>query len=297
MKKLLLSLAVVASAISVNAQVDTLTSHTSAASLNSGVLDAVAPIDSGFIAGSNFYGDLAKMQLFDATYGVTSGGTITGVALLSIAKVDGGGSLTVAIWSDNAGTPNPMPIATKVITLASIDTSAANTQFFADGNIFNTVAMFDAPVAIPAGNKFWAGYVLPTGQNIYAAAISLSFADGGTHSGEFQGSGTFYTFDNGTTATWQLDASMTIYPIVDLVAGIEENKLATSAYPNPATDVLNIEMNGETIESVNITTLEGKVVSTATSGTINISELNAGMYIYNLTTVSGKISTGNFVKN
>lgn len=295
MKKLLLSVLAVSATLALNAQVDTLTSHTSVSTLYSGSLDAVAPVDSGFVAGTNMYGDLSKMQLFDASYGVTSGGTITGVCLLTIAKVDGGGSLQVAIWSDNAGTPSAAPIATKSITLASIDTSLANTMFFGDGNIYNTVAMFDSPVTIPAGNKFWAGFVLPTGMNLYATAISTPFnGDGLTHTGEIWSNNEFHTF--GDPNNWDLDASMTIYPIVNLVAGIEENKLATSAYPNPATDVLNIEMNGETIESVNITTLEGKVVATATNGNINISELNAGMYIYNLTTVSGKVSTGNFVK-
>jgi hypothetical protein len=295
MKKLLLSVLALSTAVAVNAQVDTLTSHTDPTTLYSGTLDAAAPIDSGFVAGTNMYGDVAKMQLFDAAYGVTSGGTITGVALLTIAKVDNGGSLTVAIWSDNAGTPSAMPIATKMITLASIDTTLAGTQMFADGNMYNTVAMFDTPVTIPAGNKFWAGFVLPTGQNLYATAISTPFnGDGVTHTGEYWNDATFHTV--GDPNNWDLDASMTIYPIVNLVAGIEENKLATSAYPNPASDVLNIEMNGETIESVNITTLEGKIVATSTVGTINISDLNAGMYIYNLTTVSGKISTGNFVK-
>jgi len=294
MKKLLLSVLALSTAVAVNAQVDTLSAHSDPATLYTGLIDAVAPIDSGFVAGTNMYGDLSKMQLFDATHEVTNGGTITGIAVLALAKVDNGGSMQFAIWSDNAGTPNAMPIAMKTVTLASMDTTIAATQFLADGNFFNNVITFDTPVTIPAGNKFWAGFILPTASgNLFATALS-DFSDALTHTGEFWSDASFHTFAE--TGNWELDASITLFPIVDFVASIEENKLATSAYPNPATDVLNIEMNGETIESVNITTLEGKIVATSTVGTINISDLNAGMYIYNLTTVSGKISTGNFVK-
>jgi hypothetical protein len=79
--------------------------------------------------------------------------------------------------------------------------------------------------------------------------------------------------------------------------GVEENEVITaSVYPNPATDVLNIKMNEE-VASVVITALDGKVVATETSTSVNISELNTGMYIYTITGASGKVAKGNFVKN
>lgn len=79
--------------------------------------------------------------------------------------------------------------------------------------------------------------------------------------------------------------------------GVNENSLSTvSVYPNPATTVLNIDSK-EAISSVNIMTTDGKVVSTGTTSNINVEALNAGMYIYSVTTVSGKVETGNFVKN
>lgn len=298
MKKLLLSVALVAAGFAANAQLDTLSAHCNATTLYSGVIDDAAPIDSGFIAGNNFYGDLAKMMLFDGTHGVVNGGNITGVAFFTLAKVDAGtGSIQVGIWPDNNGTPTfASPLGITTVTLASIDTSAANTMNLGDGNPFNHVAMFTNPIAIPAGNKFWAGVVLPTGQNLWATAISTPFADGATHSGEIQGNGTFYTFDNGTTATWQLDASMTIYPIVDFVASIQENVIEASVYPNPANDVLNIKIDG-TIESVVVTTLDGKVVASTSSNAVNVNELASGMYIYTVKTTEGKIATGNFAKN
>jgi hypothetical protein len=298
MKKLLLSLTVFAAAFAANAQMDTLSAHCSAATTYSGVIDNAAPIDSGFIAGNNMYGDLAKMRLFDAANGVTNGGTINGVAFFTLAKA-GTGSINVAVWPDNAGAPDyANPLASTTVNLADIDTTFANTSLLADGNFYNHIAMFTAPVNIPAGNKFWAGIVLPTGgTGLFATAISTpANGTGDTHTGEIQNGGTFFTFDNGTTATWQLDASITVYPIVDFTLGLNENMISTSVYPNPASSELNIKTSEE-ITSVVITTTDGKTVATGNSSNINVASLNAGMYIYQVTTVSGKIGTGNFVKN
>jgi len=80
-------------------------------------------------------------------------------------------------------------------------------------------------------------------------------------------------------------------------ASIDElNALNVSVYPNPANDVLNISST-EAIESVNIFGFDGKLVSTSNSSSVNVSSLNAGMYIYVVNTVSGKSVKGNFSKN
>lgn len=298
MKKLLLSLSVFAATFAANAQMDTLSAHCTSTQIYSGLIDQVAPIDTGFYAGTNAYGDLAKMQLFDGTHGVTNGGTIKGVAFLTVAKVDGGGSIQVSIWADNAGQPNyAAPLGTTTVTLASIDTAAANTSFLADGNFYNHIATFSTPIAIPAGNKFWAGIVLPTGtSDLYATGISYPWnGDGATHTGEIWNDGSFYTFGDATNG-WGLDVALTIFPIVDFTLGLNENVISSSVYPNPANAELNIKTT-EDIASVVITTTDGKTVATGTTSNINVASLNAGMYIYQVTTVSGKVGTGNFVKN
>ncbi len=297
MKKLLLSLSVFAATFAANAQMDTISAHCTASNIYSGLIDNVAPIDTGFYAGNNAYGDLAKMQLFDATHGVTGAGTINGVAFLTVAKVDGGGSIQVSIWADNNGAPNyATPLGTTSVTLASIDTAVANTDVLGDGNFYNHIAMFTNPVAIPANGKFWAGIVLPTGQNLFATGISYPWnGDGATHTGEIWSNGSFYTFGDATNG-WGLDVALTIFPIVNFTAGLNENVIAASVYPNPATSDLNIKTT-EDIASVVVTTTDGKTVATGNSSNINVASLNAGMYIYTVTTVSGKIATGNFVKN
>lgn len=78
---------------------------------------------------------------------------------------------------------------------------------------------------------------------------------------------------------------------------VNENVITASVYPNPTTDVLNIVAGNEEIETVTVASLDGKVVMNATSGTLDVADLKAGMYIYNVTTKAGKLATGNFVKN
>jgi hypothetical protein len=78
-------------------------------------------------------------------------------------------------------------------------------------------------------------------------------------------------------------------------AGINENVINANVYPNPANDVLNIAINEE-IESVSIVTLDGKVVATSTSSTVNVADLTSGMYVYEITTANGNVARDTFVK-
>jgi hypothetical protein len=79
-------------------------------------------------------------------------------------------------------------------------------------------------------------------------------------------------------------------------AGINENVISASVYPNPTKDVINFEVTGE-IATVEITTLDGKSVLTATDKTVQVAELRTGLYLYTITTAEGKIAKGTFAKN
>lgn len=296
MKRILLTLSVFVGLTSF-AQMDTLSAHCTSTTLYSGLLDDAAPIDSGFIAGTNMYGDKAKMQLFDAAYGVTGAGTINAIAIPVIAKA-GTGTVTFAIWPDNSGEPNyTAPLVSKIVDLANLDTTIASTMPLADGNFYNNVISFDTPIAIPANGKFWAGFTLPAATGLFATAISTPFGGAGaTHTGEIWSDDSFVFFGETGVNGWELDASMTIFPIVDFTAGIGENVISASVYPNPANDVLNIKIEGE-VAAVNVLSLDGKIVATSSTATVNVADLNAGMYIYQVTTANGQIATGNFAKN
>lgn len=282
------------------AQVDTLTTHFTGTPTIYGI-DQALPIDSGYVAGNNIYGDLAKLQLFDATYGVTSGGQITGVLLAVPIKVSNGGSFQVGIWADNAGTPASLisPLGIASVTLASVDTTTAGYHVANGTVIYNVAAMFATPITIPTGNKFWAGVILPATSGNAISLLTTTdgdFTAASTHTGEVQASGTYYSFNDGTNATWGLDVALSIYPVVNLVAGINENVIEAAVYPNPATDVLNIKAK-EGIASVRVLTMDGKVVATSATTSVSVAGLTAGIYMYEAVTVSGKVARGNFAKN
>lgn len=284
---------------SINAQVDTLTEFFTG-TFNLYGLDSELPADSGYVSGNNMYGDLAKMQLFDATHGVTDGGTITGVVLCVPVKVDAGGTFQVAIWDNNAGTPGTTPIAFQTVNVADVDTSSTAYMGAEVSGIYNVAVTFSTPVAIPVSGSFWAGVVLPTAGDAIALLhnTDLDFADGVTHTGEIWSDGSFYTF--GDAANWDLKIALAIFPVVNFVDnGIAENATTASVYPNPANDVLNFNLNGSAT-SIEILSLDGKVVAsqnvTGTSASVNVAALTSGIYMYQVTTTNGVVTTNKFVK-
>lgn len=84
--------------------------------------------------------------------------------------------------------------------------------------------------------------------------------------------------------------------VVNGTASINENVITANVYPNPANSVLNVEISEE-VELFEITSTDGKLVSSSTSKNVNVADLKNGLYMYRVRTTSGKIGTGNFVKN
>ena len=78
------------------------------------------------------------------------------------------------------------------------------------------------------------------------------------------------------------------------------SNIELSAFPNPATDVLNIKTTADAT-SVSIISMDGKVVSTqemnGTSATVNVSELKAGVYFYEVEALDGTVVRHKFLKN
>ncbi len=299
MKKILLSLSLLLTAGAASAQVDTL-SEFFTGSLAVYQVDVAAPVDSGYISGTNVYGDLAKLQRFDPSHGVTATGDITSILLALPIKVDAGGSFQVGIFPDNAGEPNMLaPLGAVSIDLADVDTAVASFNLIGDGTnptFYNVAATFATPVAIPSSGVFWVGVVLPTGANELAMFTNQSgdFPDASTNSGEVWSDGTFSTYPNawGAAATF----ANAIFPVVNFtggpVGGLKENAIEAVAYPNPASDVLNIKM-GENVEAVSIISMDGKVVSTqvvnGTTVSVPVADLNAGVYFYEVQTANGTV--------
>ncbi|MBR3551171.1 MAG: Omp28-related outer membrane protein [Bacteroidales bacterium] len=131
---------------------------------------------------------------------------------------------------------------------------------------------------------------LPPTTGCYRLEVYDAFGDGinaGYGTGYFQlndAEGNQIFKDNGkfgAQATYMLD--------VTTPAGIEEVALeSTTVYPNPATDVLNINTN-ENVQRVEIFNMQGQLVK-AENGTVNhisVKDLANGLYTVKLTTDNG----------
>ena len=83
-------------------------------------------------------------------------------------------------------------------------------------------------------------------------------------------------------------------------AVLENQPILTKVYPNPATDVLNIQLN-TTATSVSLIAMDGKVISTekvnSNTASINVANLVSGMYIYEVISEKGEVIRNSFVKN
>lgn len=119
-------------------------------------------------------------------------------------------------------------------------------------------------------------------------------------------SGTMYFAIGGkgtVTAASQINVRLDdikIEKITPPALGLTENNLVVSAFPNPTSDVLNIELN-MVASNVSIIAMDGKVVSSkeinSKSISLNVASLNAGMYIYEIVSSNGTVSRSTFVKN
>lgn len=293
MKKILLSIGVVLTSISLNAQVDTLTEFFT------GTPKIYGASGGGTIGGNNGYGDLAKMQLFDSTYGVTGGGAITNLLLWAPIKTGSTGTFRAVLWENNAGVPGA-ELGSVTLPLSSVDTAFANVMIAEMAVGYNVSANFASAIPIPANGSFWAGVVLPASAGDTLGLMTntdLDFADALTHTGEFWSDGTFHTF--GDTTNWDLQIALSVFPVVEFEAGVNENTINASVYPNPANDVLNIKLT-ENATSVSILGMDGKVISTESVNSnlvaVNVSNLVSGVYFYEVVAENGTVVRNTFVK-
>jgi hypothetical protein len=82
----------------------------------------------------------------------------------------------------------------------------------------------------------------------------------------------------------------------------ETNSVEGIAYPNPANDKVTVSIEGEGVAAFNVTDISGKTVMTnmlnlvAGKSDVNLSSLESGMYIFNVTLENGKTAQFNVVK-
>jgi hypothetical protein len=111
--------------------------------------------------------------------------------------------------------------------------------------------------------------------------------------------GTWYTTGFGA----DLPSAVGIKVISSVGVGISElNTVDGIAYPNPTSDYLTISIEGEGVANVTVTDISGKIAATSSISLVNgkadfnISNLEVGMYIFNVVLENGKTSQFNVVK-
>lgn len=82
-------------------------------------------------------------------------------------------------------------------------------------------------------------------------------------------------------------------------AGVLEASLQLNAFPNPASDVLNITV-AEPMSSITVVGVDGRtVIATSVSGTettVDVSKLVPGVYYYTVATENGNLARNSFIK-
>jgi polyhydroxybutyrate depolymerase len=132
------------------------------------------------------------------------------------------------------------------------------------------------------------------------STVELFKIIGGTHSWPgtpFTSSGTNQDI-NASKEIWRFFNQYNLASLTN-VADVEKQNLAISMYPNPARTILNIRFNNETsLASITITDVLGKVVLSETSetNTINIENLQAGIYFLIVKNKTNQVTNVKFIK-
>lgn len=205
----------------------------------------------GYVAGHNTYGDLSKMQKFDAAYGVVGTGTITKVILAVGAKSGSSTStIDVKIWADNGGTPGAV-IASVSVPFSSLDTSSANGL---------TTVTFPNPVTIPSNKVFYAGIGLTYSGSDAVGLLTTTDGDfpaAITHTWEEWSDNGFYSL--GSTNSFGLDVAYAIFPVVEINAPTP---------PQPELVYYSQNFDAGIPSTYSIIDVDGNTVNTAVAGII-----------------------------
>ena len=262
----------------------------------------------GYVSGTNGFGDTLVVQKFDYSSGVDNGGqgTIDGLSMWIPVKTDAGNgtSVSLVVWEDNNGAPGAV-IESQSVTIANIDTAIASATPITSGTtvlgIYNVDVTFTS-ANIPANGTFWAGLdITNTGNGDTVVVMTTQPTSSGgtadfplamTHAGTVSSALGFYGYGN------IADIANYIFPTVTYTnASINEIEASyeIKAYPNPASDIFRIELPDSRTNQIDILGLTGQVVKTINvtnlNVTVDLSDLNDGVYMYQLKDNNGKVLT------
>ncbi|RCS27447.1 T9SS C-terminal target domain-containing protein [Polaribacter sp. WD7] len=76
----------------------------------------------------------------------------------------------------------------------------------------------------------------------------------------------------------------------------EFNSFAFKVYPNPTTSKLTIDDTGFSLENMEVYNILGKKIMSSFSNSINLEDIDSGLYILKVNTIDGRIATKRIVK-
>lgn len=254
--------------------------------------------DTGYVNGTNYYGDYSKVQQFqvDVPYNIFG-------ALAWISNVEGtGGSLKFQVWNSNgsgtalSGTVNYAPGTVLGTMSVPIEDLTFGPSFPADAHTF----MFNSPIWAPQDYYIGMNFqsLLPFPQNNLGIVSSTSGSAGMMElAWEQWSNNAWYSLQGAGWDNGAMDVDLMIFPIVDMTSSVQDNFISgmiANIFPNPTSDVATIEFNLKNkAENVNIMVLDinGKLISSYELGAQNagvnsfsfdVSNFAAGSYFYTI---------------
>jgi len=234
---------------------------------------------SGYVSGTNSYGDLSKVNFFD--YSVI--GFVTNLGF-NVAYAQGSSSnIKLVVYDSNGGTPGSL-LGSKTISMADISSG------FADAGDYFEYS-FDTPIQV--NGDFFAGVELPTGSDIFAL---ITNTDGDSNPGtawEQWDGGSWYNYND--ESAWALNLDHAIYPEVCTSVGVNliPNMEFVNIYPNPTQSVINIKsdelLNEIEIEIYNSlgACVEKRSLKSTNNISIDMTNYADGLYVIALKSEQG----------
>jgi len=187
-------------------------------------------------------------------YGATGGENAYGVSF------NGSNTWYNFAWTTNTPITNSTSAGGWHHLVTTFDLSKTS-KVYIDGVLKNTVLQNGWNTSVN-NNEFWLGSLFAAGSSTFNGAIDDL---------------KIYNYALGQDDITSLYTNNTLSS-----PNFTQNNLKLSIYPNPATDVLNIELESE-LKSIEIYSLQGQKVITSSQKQINISSLSKGMYLVKVT--------------
>jgi hypothetical protein len=213
----------------------------------------------GYVAGTNGYGDLEKVEFYE----YTGGGSITEMLIWFVAKAQAANpdNVTGLVYDVTAnGNPGNV-LGTTTVPMTGIDTTGSLTSF-----------VFSPPITV--GDSFFVGIRMSTTPGDTVGIIMteencLSM----TNAWELWSDGTTWTrFDD--PISWELVSDMGIFPVITTPSGIDDivnlpgNFVLKQNYPNPFNPATTIayDLHKSADVTIKIYNLAGQEVKTLLKG-------------------------------